>query len=134
MTFVVGEVLKEISLLRSDCSTGVDQIPVKYVKQVGDFPTGPLAHIINVCISNSQFPRIWKTARISPVPEVDNPKQDADYRPVSILLALFKVFALSVWCSSISSTILRRRTRTRRTRTRTRRTRRKFFLQMAFVT
>ena len=39
LTFVVGEVLKEISLLRSDCSTGVDQIPVKYVKQVGDFPT-----------------------------------------------------------------------------------------------
>ena len=137
LTFVVGEVLKEISLLRSDCSTGVDQIPVKYVKQVGDFPTGPLAHIINVCISNSQFPRIWKTARISPVPEVDHPKQDADYRPVSILLALFKVFALSVWCSSISSTILRRRRRTRRTRTRTRtrRTRRrKFFLQLAFVT
>ena len=61
------EVLKEISLLRSDCSTSIDQIPVKYVKQVGDFLTGPLAHIINVCISNSQFPHIWKTARISPV-------------------------------------------------------------------
>ena len=150
MTFLVGEVLKEISLLRSDCSTGVDQIPVKYVKQVGDFPTGPLAHIINVCISNSQFPRIWKTAHISPVPEVDNPKQDADYRVVSILLALSKVFALSVWCSSISSTILitiiitiiimiiiiirTRRTRRTRTRTRTRTRIRKFFLQMAYVT
>ena len=53
----------------------------------GDF----VAHIINVCISTSQFPRIWKTARISPVSKVDNPKQDADYRPVSILLALSKV-------------------------------------------
>ena len=37
-----GEVLKEISLLRSDCSTGVEQISVKCVKQVGDFLTGPL--------------------------------------------------------------------------------------------
>ena len=53
-----GKVLKEISLLRLDCSNGVDQIPVKYVKQVGDLLTGPLAHIINVCISNSQFPCI----------------------------------------------------------------------------
>jgi len=70
-----GEILKEISLLRSDCSTGADQIPVKYVNQVGHFLTGPLAHIINVCISNLQFPRI------SPVPKVDNPKQAADYRP-----------------------------------------------------
>ena len=58
-----GEVLKEISLLRSDCSIGVEQISVKCVKQVGDFLTGPLAHIINFCISNSQFSHIWKTAR-----------------------------------------------------------------------
>lgn len=60
------EVLKEISL--PDCSTGVDQILLKYVKQVSDLLTVPLARIINVCISNSQFPRLWKTARISPVP------------------------------------------------------------------
>ena len=45
-----------------------------------------------MCISNSQFPRIWKTARISPVPKVGNPKQDVDYRLVSILPALSKVF------------------------------------------
>ena len=90
-TVSTEEVLKEISLLRPDCSTGIDQIPVKYVKQVGDFLTGPLAHIINVCTSNSQFPRIWKTARISPDPKVDNPKQNADYRPVSILPVLSKV-------------------------------------------
>ena len=87
-----GKVLKEISLLRSDCSTGVEQISVKCEKQVGDFLTGPLAHIINFCISNSQFSRIWKTARITPVPKVDNPKQNADYRPVSILSTLYKVF------------------------------------------
>ena len=99
-TAFTGEVLKEISLLRWDCSSGVDQIPVKYVKQVGDFLTGPFAHIINVCISNSQFPRIWKTARISSVRKVDNPKQNADYRPVSILPALSKVFE-RLACESI---------------------------------
>ena len=91
-TIYTGEVLKEISLLRSDCFTGVEQISVKCVKQVGDFLTGPLAHIINFCISNSQFSHIWKTARITPVPKVDNPKQNADYRPVSILSTLSKVF------------------------------------------
>ena len=93
-TVSTGQVLKEISLLRSDCSTGVDQISVKYVKQVCRFPYGsPCTYHQSVCISNSQFPRIWKTARISPVPnKVDNPKQNADYQPVSILPALSKVF------------------------------------------
>ena len=88
-TVSTEEVVKEISLLNSDCYTGIDQIPVKYVKQVGDFLTGPLAHIINVCISSSQFPRIWKTAHIS---LSNNPKQNAVHRPVSILPALSKVF------------------------------------------
>ena len=50
-TISTGKDLKEISLLRSDCSTGVDQVPDKYVKQVGDVLTGPLAHIINVYVS-----------------------------------------------------------------------------------
>ena len=50
-TISIGKVLKEISLLRSDCSTGVDQVPEKYVKQVGNFLLGPLAHIINVYVS-----------------------------------------------------------------------------------
>ena len=48
-----GEVLKEISCLRSDCSTGVDQIPVKFVKQASDYLCGPLTYIINCCINTS---------------------------------------------------------------------------------
>ena len=53
-----GEVFKELFQLRSDCSTGVDQIPVKYVKLVRDQFIGPVTHIINVCVSTSHFPRI----------------------------------------------------------------------------
>ena len=103
-TVSTGEVLKEISLLRSDCSTGVDQIPVKYVKQVGDFLTGPLAHIINVCISNPQSSRIWKTARISPVSKstIQNRTQTIDR---SLYFPRYPRSS-SVWCSSNSSTLL----------------------------
>ena len=68
-----GEVLKEISRLRSDCSTGVDQIPVKFVKLASDYLSGPLTYIINSCINTSSFPKTWKTARVSPIPKVDNP-------------------------------------------------------------
>ena len=46
-----GEVLKEISCLRSDCSTGVDQIPVKFVKLASDYLCGPLTYIITSCIN-----------------------------------------------------------------------------------
>ena len=37
------DVVKEIHHLRSDCSTGVDQIPVKIVKLVSEHIAGPLS-------------------------------------------------------------------------------------------
>ena len=42
--------MKEIRHLRSDYSTGDDQIPVKFVKLVSEHIAGPLTHIINACI------------------------------------------------------------------------------------
>ena len=68
-----SEVLKEISRLhvRSDCSTGVDQIPVKLVKLASDYLSGPLTYIINSCINTSSFQKTWKTARVSRIPTVD---------------------------------------------------------------
>ena len=86
------EVEKEIDKLRSDTSTGIDQIPVKFVKLAKDHISAPLTHIINRCIATSSFPKPWKMARISPIPKVDEPLSDADYRPVSILPTLSKVF------------------------------------------
>ena len=87
-----GEVLKEISRLRSDCSTGVDQIPVKFVKLANDYLSGPLTYIINSCINTSSFPKTWKTTRVSPIPKVNNPVSEKDYSPVSILPSLSKIF------------------------------------------
>ena len=52
----------------------------------------PLTHIINTCIKLAYFPRAWKVARISPIPKADQPKSDQDYRPISILPALSKIF------------------------------------------
>ena len=76
------EVLKEISRQRSDCSTGIDQIPVKFVKLASDYLYGPLTYIINSRINTSSFPKTWKTARVPPIPKVDNPVNEKDYRPV----------------------------------------------------
>ena len=88
----IQDVDQEISKLRSDTSTGMDQIPVKFVKLAKDYISGPITHIINRCIVTSSFPKLWKLASISPIPKVNEPRCDADYRPVSILPTLSKVF------------------------------------------
>ena len=87
-----NEVLNNLKSMRSDCSTGVDQIPVKFLKPVADLIASPLTHIINSFISCSSFPTAWKIGRISPIPKIDQPTESDHYRPISILPVLSKVF------------------------------------------
>ena len=86
------EVLKEINRLRSDSSTGYDQIPVKYIKLGKDHLAGLLMHITNTCIAALMFPHVWKTARVSPIPKIDQQIDKSDFRPVSILPVLSKIY------------------------------------------
>ena len=86
------ELIKEIKLMRSDCSCGPDNIPVKFVKIIAESLASPLTNILNNCISKQVFPRQWKIARISPIPKVNDIKSKNDLRPISILPVLSKVF------------------------------------------
>ena len=86
------EVRKILLGTKRDCSTGHDGIPIRYLKPVVDDVTSPLVHIINTCINNSVFPQTWKIARVCPVPKVDHAKDVTEFRPISILYILSKVF------------------------------------------
>lgn len=86
------EVVSEIKQLRSDCSCGPDKIPVKFIKMVPDQLASVLTHIINNCISQMVFPSAWKIARICPIPKTKEAKCNDDYRPISILPVLSKVY------------------------------------------
>ena len=85
-------VLQVIKNLRSDCSTGADQIPTRFIKMVAEFLAVPLTSIINNCIAKAYFPKQWKIARVSPVPKIDNPVSNDQLRPISVLPVLSKVF------------------------------------------
>ena len=79
------EVDNALKKLRNDCSTGHDQIPIKFLKPVSEYISSPLTHIINNCIDKSIFPDQWKISRVCPVPKIDNPTNPVDFRPISNL-------------------------------------------------
>ena len=85
-------ILKALKKIRSDCSTGYDNIPIRYLKHVAEALASPLTCIINNCIEKSIFPHQWKTAKIRPILKISNPVKISDYRPISILPILSKVF------------------------------------------
>ena len=87
-----NDVRKAILSVRQDCSTGHDNIPSKYLKMSIDFIVSPVCHIINQCIQSNHFPNQWKISRISPIPKISNPNEPSDFRPISILPILSKVY------------------------------------------
>ena len=85
-------VLQVIKNVRSDCSTGADQIPTRFIKMVVECLAVPQASIINNCIAKAYFPKQWKIARVSTVPKIDNPVSNDQLRSISVLPVLSKVF------------------------------------------
>ena len=88
----MSEVRKLLLNLRNDCSTGHDAIPVRYIKPVADILVSPLTYVINNCIDKGIFPNEWKVARVCPIPKVKNPTELNEYRPISVLPILSKIF------------------------------------------
>ena len=82
--------------MKNDCSTGFDTIPVKYLKVVSKYIASLITNIINNCIKTNSFPKMWKIARMSPIPKVKVPTKPSDYRPISVLPVLSKVFERNI--------------------------------------
>lgn len=107
------EVCQILKSLKNDCSCGSDNISIRFVKPISEFITSPLVNIINNCIDKKIFPRQWKIARVCPIPKIDLPIKIKDYRPISVLPVLSKVFErviLHQLCKFIEDKALYRQT------------------------
>ena len=65
-----------------------------------------MVHIINTSIDQEIFPKQWKISRVCPIPKTDNPTSIKDYRPISVLSVLSKVYEhviLDQLCSFIET-------------------------------
>ena len=85
--------------MKNNCSTGFDTIPVKYLKPASKYIASPITNIINNCVKTNNFPSMWKIARISPIKKVKVPTKPSDYRPISVLTVLSKVFERNITSS-----------------------------------
>ena len=87
-----GEITKIIKSLNSKKATGPDQIPSKLIKIVRPQISNVLTGMINNAIDEEIFPDSLKRAQVTPVfKKADNLSKE-NYRPVSILPCLSKIF------------------------------------------
>ena len=61
-----------------------------------------LTHIINLSISTSNFPQLWKNAKVIPLHKKDDQLNPKNFRPVAILPVFSKVLERVVFEQIVS--------------------------------
>ena len=77
-----------------DCSKamGGDGIPPIILKHSAAALTKPVHHLFTLCISQSYLPLDWRSHYISPIPKSGDKSCISNYRPISLLCILSKVY------------------------------------------
>ena len=73
-------------------STGADGISALMLKRTAHVISLSLKILFNRSLTTGKFPRDWKFARVVPVPESGARDNPANYRPISLLPIISKVF------------------------------------------
>ena len=88
----VDDVLKEINKLGNRKAIQNTDIPVKILKENADIFGSNICHFFNVCVEKGTFPSVLKYANITPVFKKGYRGFKENYRLVSILPVISKIF------------------------------------------
>jgi len=69
---------------------GIDMINIDYLKLSINTTLPIICKMINKSYIDGVFPDHWKLAQIRPLPKITNPKENSDFRPISILPTISK--------------------------------------------
>lgn len=87
------EVIETIKKLKLDKSPGSDNITNEALKFANLILAAPLAELFNLILKKSETPKQWSESNIILIYKKGDPKDIGNYRPISLLPSLYKLFS-----------------------------------------
>ena len=85
------EIRKIINTLKNK-NGGVDNINAKSLKNMIDYITEPITHLINLSIEKSVYPKHFKISEIVPIYKSSDKHNPSNYRSISLVSNLSKIY------------------------------------------
>ena len=92
-----NKVFSLLNKLDKSKATGLDTISTRFVRECADLICVPICDIFNQSISQGKFPDDWKYARVTPLFKQGNRDDVNNYRPISVIPIVAKVFERIVY-------------------------------------
>lgn len=87
-----NDLIKNISELKTNSAPGHDNITARTIKQTHKEILEPIQHIVNRIFETSIIPNDMKTTIITPIHKAGTETNIANYRPISTITTLTKIF------------------------------------------
>ena len=91
------KVFSLLNKLNVSKATGLDMISARLIRECADLICIPICNIFNQSISLGIFPDDWKCARVTPLFKVGDRNDVNNYRPISVISVVAKVFERIVY-------------------------------------
>ena len=90
-------VLSILNKLSKSKATGLDMISARLIRECADPICVPICNIFNQSIRQGIFPDDWKCARVTPLFKLGDRNDVNNYRPISVISVVAKVFERIVY-------------------------------------
>ena len=87
-----AEVMKATKQIKAKNTQDIYGFSTRMLHRTIPYVLDPLTHVIDTCFKNGHFPEKLKTASITPVHKKGDTNKESNYRPISILPAISKIF------------------------------------------